>query len=586
MPRFPQEFLDELTARADLPQVISRYTQLTSRGDRLWALCPFHGEKTASFTVSPEKQQYYCFGCGKGGGVIQFVMDIEHLEFPDAVEFLAEMYHMEVPHQADERLLNIRKRVLEANRLAARFFCDQLANHPTAEVAAYVKKRALQPATIRRFGIGYAPDSWNALTDYLKSKGFAEHELVEGGLARKGERSVYDYFRNRLMFPIIDVKGNVIAFGGRVLSGEAKGMKYMNTNDTPVFLKKNNLFAYQMAKKSGSDKILLVEGYMDVVSLHQAGFPFAVASLGTALTEEQARLLSKAANEIIISYDTDAAGTAATERAVKIISQVTDKTVRILRVPGGKDPDEFIRTNGPEAFERVLQRCDEQMEFRLGALKNGLDMKNDEDRISYIRKAAQLLTELSSKLEVEIYAGRVAEAAGVTRDAVVAEVESLRKKQRRTEQKKQHADDMSVDRQLQPPRETGVRYDQPVAARFEEGLIALVADHPGLAKRAALRVQPEDFTAEPLRTIFFRMIETIGDGDTLNMSVFQNELEDGAVRLLSRIMAADHPHVNPEQELADLCSAVTKRRAFGGDGMDPLERLIQMKSKTRDGGNK
>ena len=515
MPRFSQQFLDELTARADLAQVVSRYTQLTSRGDRLWALCPFHGEKTASFTVNPEKQLYYCFGCGKGGGVVQFVMDMERLEFKEAVEFLAEMYNMELPQDESEKLVSVRKRILEANRLAARFYFDQLAAQRSREAVEYVKKRALSAATVRKFGIGYAPDAWDALTKHLKGRGFAEHELVEAGLAKKGERSVYDTFRNRLMFPIIDVKGNVIGFGGRVLSGESKGQKYLNTGNTPVFYKKSNLYAYQLAKKSGSGKIILAEGYMDVVSLHQAGFGYAVASLGTALTEEQARMLAKAADEIVIAYDTDAAGAAATERAVKVLSQVTDKTVRILRVPGGKDPDEFIRANGAEAFARVLERSEEQMEFRLAALKAGADLKNDEERIAYIRKAALLLS--------------------------------------------------------------------------EEDLIALVAERPALAREAAARVKREDFTSEELAGIFFKLLQKIQSDENFNVNLFNSELDDGSVRLLSRILAANRPHVNPERELADLCGLLSRRRllAEGGEtenGQDPLERIVQMKSRPRDGG--
>ncbi|MBR5519265.1 MAG: DNA primase, partial [Clostridia bacterium] len=493
MAKFSPQFIDELTTRADLAQVISRYTKLSNRGDRLWGLCPFHGEKTASFTVSPDKQVYYCFGCGKGGGVIQFIMDIERLEFKEAVEFLAEMYNMELPQQENEKLVSIRKRILDANRLAARFFHEQLMAQQGGEVVEYVRRRGLTAATLRKFGIGYAPADFS-LINYLKSKGFQDYELVEGGLAKRGERGIYGAFRHRLMFPIINVKGDVIGFGGRILNSDGKGPKYLNTGENPVFYKKSNLFAYQMAKKSKSNRILLAEGYMDVVSLHQAGFDYAVASLGTALTEEQAKMLAKTAEEIIIAYDTDAAGTAATERAVKILSQVTDKTVRILRVPGGKDPDEFIRTNGAEAFERVLQKSEEQMDYRLASLKVGADMKNDEDRIGYIRNAAKILSELGSKIELEVYAGRVAEAAGVTRDAVIAEVESIRKKRVRAEQKKQHADDISIERQLQPPRDLGVRYENPTAARAEEDLIALVAEYPDLANAAEANVRIEDFT--------------------------------------------------------------------------------------------
>ena len=584
MAKFSPQFIDELTTRADLAQVISRYTKLSNRGDRLWGLCPFHGEKTASFTVSPDKQVYYCFGCGKGGGVIQFIMDIERLEFKEAVEFLAEMYNMELPQQENEKLVSIRKRILDANRLAARFFHEQLMAQQGGEVVEYVRRRGLTAATLRKFGIGYAPADFS-LINYLKSKGFQDYELVEGGLANRGERGIYGAFRHRLMFPIINVKGDVIGFGGRILNSDGKGPKYLNTGENPVFYKKSNLFAYQMAKKSKSNRILLAEGYMDVVSLHQAGFDYAVASLGTALTEEQAKMLAKTAEEIIIAYDTDAAGTAATERAVKILSQVTDKTVRILRVPGGKDPDEFIRTNGAEAFERVLQKSEEQMDYRLASLKVGADMKNDEDRIGYIRNAAKILSELGSKIELEVYAGRVAEAAGVTRDAVIAEVESIRIKRVLAEQKKQHADDISIERQLQPPRDLGVRYENPTAARAEEDLIALVAEHPDLANAAEANVRIEDFTAPALAAIFQALIRQIKANGSFQPALLQAELDEASVRLLSRILAADRPHQNPPRELEDLSRAIRRNRsADGADGEDPLMRILQMKSKPRDGG--
>lgn len=586
MARIPPEFLDELTARADLAQVVSRYTQLTNRGGRLWGLCPFHGEKTASFTVDDDKGLYYCFGCGKGGGVIQFIMEVERLEFPEAVAFLAEMYHMEMPQGENDRMADLRKRTLEANRLAARFFHDRLADKTSEEALAYVRRRGLTAATIRRFGIGYAPDSWDALTRYLKGQGFADYELVEAGLAKKGERSIYDTFRHRLMFPIIDVRGNVVGFGGRVLAADVKGQKYLNTGNTPVFSKKNNLYAYQLAKKSGDHRILLVEGYMDVVSLHQAGFGFAVASLGTALTEEQARMLAKAADQIIIAYDTDAAGTAATERAVKVLSQVTEKTVRILRVPGGKDPDEFIRTNGADAFARVLERSEEQMDYRLAALKAGVDLQNDEERIRYIRSAAQLLAELGSKIETEVYAGRVAEAAGVSRDAVLAEIAAIRKKRVRAEQKKQHAADVSVEQRIQPPREMGVHYENPASARAEEDLIALIAERPALAERAAARLQPEDFTSAELARIFEMLVQKIQTDASFHFNRISGEADDSTVRLLSRILAAKRPHINPERELEDLCAALSRRRlmADGGDQQDMLERMVKMKNKQRDGG--
>ena len=582
---FPREFLDELISRSDIVDVVSSYVALTRKGSNYFGLCPFHNEKTGSFSVSPDKQIYHCFGCKHGGGVISFIMEIENLSFPDAVHFLAKRVNMEVPEDnTDQETARRRQRLLSLNKDAARWFYANLSTPEGAAVAQYLEQRRISRKTATNFGLGASPDSWDALITAMTKKGYTKSELLETGLAVQNKNGrLYDKFRNRLMFPVIDVRGDVVAFGGRVL--DKSEPKYVNTQETIIYSKRRNLYGINLAKKSKRPNIILCEGNIDVITLHQAGFDYAVASLGTALTEEQAKMLAKSADEIIIAYDTDAAGTAATERAVKILSQVTDKTVRILRVPGGKDPDEFIRTNGAEAFERVLQKSEEQMDFRLASLKVGADMKNDEDRISYIRNAAKLLSELGSKIELEVYAGRVAEAAGVTRDAVIAEVQSIRKKRVRAEQKKQHADDISIERQLQPPRDLGVRYENPMAARAEEDLIALVADHPELAERAAKQITREDFTAPALATIFEQVVRQIRETQSFQPAILQTELDESSVRLLSRILAADRPHQDPPRELEDLCRVLRKGRSTdGADGEDPLMRILQMKSKPRDGG--
>jgi DNA primase len=578
MARFDDYFIDELTSRADIVDVVSRYAQLTRKGDRLWALCPFHGEKTPSFTVSPEKQLYYCFGCGKGGGVINFIMEIERLDFSEAVEFLAGMFNMELPDRATEKAANYRKRLLEINREAALFYHKNLSLPEGRRAVEYIKKRALLPATVARFGIGAAPDGWDGLCKYLKSRGYSQNEIIEAGLARRGKNGgIYDVFRDRLMFPIIDAKNNVLAFGGRVLEGDGGGQKYLNTGNTPIYSKKDNLFAYNIAKKSKSDKIILVEGYMDAVSLHQAGFDYTVASLGTALTPEQARLMAKTAKEVIIAYDTDKAGTAATERAVSMLTD-SGLTVKILRVPGKKDPDEFIRQYGAEEFARVLEKSEEQMDYRLAALKKGLDLTNDEDRIKYIKASAELLSSLRNRIALEVYAGRVAEETGVNRDTVIAEAERIKKAESRAEMKKQHRADINPDRLIQPPRDSGVRYENPAAARAEESLISLITRYPEMAKKIKNRISDKDFTSKNLGGIFSVILKKIEAGVQLNPNILANELSDEDMRLYSKVISSNRPHVQPERELEDLCELILSGRNDGA-GEDPLLKIREIKRK-------
>ena len=365
---FPQPFLDALTERNPIDEVVGQYVSLTRRGSNLFGLCPFHSEKTASFSVAPDKGIFYCFGCHAGGGVINFIMQIEGLDYPDAVRFLAKRAGLEVPedenyhsqYQKQERLWALCKD-------AARFFRQQLFSPVGTEAQAYIQKRALSMETVKRFGLGFSPNAWASLTDAMKEKGYKLDELIDAGLALRGKNGgVYDRFRNRLMFPIIDIRNNIIGFGGRVMDDSTP--KYLNSPETIIFNKRKNLFALNIARKSKQGRIILTEGYMDAIALHQYGFDCAVASLGTSLTEEHANILAKYTNQVILTYDGDEAGQNATRRAIPMLEK-TGIQVRVLRMQGAKDPDEFLKKYGAQRFEVLLDACQNQAEYRLDSLK-------------------------------------------------------------------------------------------------------------------------------------------------------------------------------------------------------------------------
>ena len=442
---FPENFINELTERNDIVEVVSSYVRLSKKsGSNLFGLCPFHSEKTPSFSVSPDKQIYHCFGCGKGGGVINFVMEIENLSFPEAVEFLAKRAGMPMPEETNDRESRRRARMLELNKAAARFFYEQLSTPAGQAACDYMRKRKLSPATARNFGIGFAPDSWNSLTEAMKAKGFTEKELAEAGLVRHGKNGgVYDTFRNRLMFPVIDVRGNVIGFSGRILGdGEPK---YMNSPETLVFNKSRNLFALNLAKKSKCGYIILSEGNIDVASLHQAGFDSAVASLGTSLTPEQARLISRYTDQVVIAYDNDGAGIKAAQRAIGILEKL-DLKVKVLRLEGAKDPDEFIKLKGPEAFRKLLEGSEDQIDYRLRAVTEKYDLSSDGDKVAFLKEATELVARLPGAVERQVYAMRVASMAGVPENVVAEEAQRRRKRLLSSARKAQEREQTRVDR--------------------------------------------------------------------------------------------------------------------------------------------
>ena len=359
---FPQPFLDALIDRNPIDEVVGQYVSLTRRGSNLFGLCPFHSEKTASFSVAPDKGIYYCFGCHAGGGVVNFIMQIEGLDFPDAVRFLAKRAGMEVPEdEAYHSQYQKQERLWALCKDAARFFRQQLFSPVGKPAQAYIQKRALSMDTVKRFGLGFSPDAWATLTDTMKEKGYRLDELIDAGLSIRGKNGgVYDRFRNRLMFPIIDIRGNVIGFGGRVMDDSTP--KYLNSPETLIFNKRKNLFALNVARKSKQGRIILTEGYMDAIALHQYGFDCAVASLGTSLTEEHANILAKYTNQVILTYDGDEAGQNATRRAIPMLEK-TGIQVRVLRMQGAKDPDEFLKKYGAQRFEVLLDSCQNPVSY-------------------------------------------------------------------------------------------------------------------------------------------------------------------------------------------------------------------------------
>ncbi len=474
---FPPSFIDELVARNPIEDVVGQYVSLKRSGGNLFGLCPFHGEKTASFSVAPEKGIYYCFGCHKGGGAVNFMMEMEGLSYPDAVRALAKRAGMEVPEDEQyQSRYRQQERLWALMKEAGRFFHSQLYSPVGAAGLEYVKKRGLSKSVLTQFGVGYAPNSWNALVDAMRQKGYTDQELRDADLVGEKNGRIYDRFRNRIMFPIIDVRGNVIGFGGRVLDDSTP--KYLNTSETLIFNKRKNLFGLNFAKKSKQGFIILVEGNIDVITLHQYGFDNAVASLGTSLTEEHAALLSRYTEEIVLTYDGDEAGQRAAKRAIPMLEKVGIK-VKVLRMRDAKDPDEFLHKFGPDKFKLLLQKSSNRVEYQLNAIRGKYDLREDDQRIRFIHEAAELISTLGSAVQREVYGHRVAEAGKISDDAMKMEIGKAYKRRIARDKKRQEQIDLAPVKARQPERRS-IRYDNMKSAMAEEGVIALSLRDPAL----------------------------------------------------------------------------------------------------------
>lgn len=539
-------FLQELKMKTDIEDVISTYVTLKRRGATLVGLCPFHNEKTPSFTVYPATQSFYCFGCGAGGDAITFLKKIENLDYLDAVKTLAQRAGLQMPQEGfDDSLSKRRRRILEMNREAARFYHSVLLS-PEGKVGYdYYIGRALSAATINHFGLGFAPNQWDALLKHMRAKGYQPAELVDAGLARKGQKGYYDNFRNRVMTPIIDVRGNVIAFGGRVLDDSKP--KYINTGDTLVYKKTNELFALNFAKDSKEDALILCEGYMDVIAMHQAGFTNAVAGCGTALTTEQVRLISRYAKEVILTYDADEAGQKALQKAMTLFDQ-TDVKVRIPALVGGKDPDEIIRTYGRDKFKGMLEGASNETEFRLLALRRQYNLATTQGKIDFIGGALQILATLPP-VEQDLYVSRLSEELGVERQNMKVQLQDLVARQGNRREKREFKR-IVQENMRKTARETRATDASLRKLRAEDRLISLLLRYPDCS-RLCKDFDPQWLTPGFAQRVFTLILQRLENGDGTELMDLRDRLTDDEMGRLSGIIARGGESADAKQEFSD-----------------------------------
>lgn len=543
-------FIQQLKQYSDIERIISGYVPLSRKGRNLSGLCPFHSEKTPSFFVYPQTQSFYCFGCGAGGDVITFIRRIENLEYMEAVRFLAEKCGLTVPdsQQEDERAVQ-RRRILEINRETARFFHAQLMSEQGKQAYDYLTRRGRDRKIIRHFGLGYAPEGWRVLSDYLKTKGFTDEEMVAANVAVNSKRgSVYDRFRNRVMFPIIDLRGNVVGFGGRALDDQ--GAKYLNTSDTPVFKKSRNLFAMNFAKTSKQPGLILAEGYMDVIAIHQAGFDNAIATLGTALTDEQARLISQYTDKVILAYDSDGPGQAATKRAINIFDEVGVK-VSVLSMTGAKDPDEFIQKYGRERFAMLLDGSSNALEFELSKIRSRFDISTADGKVNFLKEACKLFAGIRNPVEREVYLTQVANELEIAPQAIHAQIKSLDKQALSRDRSRQRRDtDLYIGRMAAAKddiqRKVNLRY-----AMAEEGILYCLMKNPDFWKIVSARISEQDFVTDVNREIYRSMGQILEEGKPPEMMELSAVLSPSQMGRVSAILAGAPSQRCDEEGLND-----------------------------------
>ncbi len=583
---FPQSFLDELFARSDIVDVVGSYVQLTRKGTNLFGLCPFHSEKTGSFSVAPDKQIYYCFGCKKGGSVVNFIMEEENLSFPDAVRFLAKRAGMEVPEEQGDRDAGRRRtRLLELNRDAARFYHQLLQQPEGRAVRDYLERRQIRKATAVNFGMGASLDAWDVLMNAMLKKGYSKSELLDAGLVVQNKNGgLYDKFRNRLMLPVIDTRGDVVAFGSRVL--DKSEPKYMNSSETPVYSKRRVLYGLNLAKKSKRNNIILCEGNLDIVTLHQAGFDNAVASMGTALTVEQTRLLSRYTKELVLCYDNDNAGKTATERALQILNG-SEFSVKVLQLPRRRtengelvkqDADDFIKLQGPGAFERLLNSSENGVEFRMAEIAAKYDLSGDEDRVAYCAEISGLLATLPGAVEREVYSGRAAELAHITPDAMKMEVQHARKRLTARENRAALRRDLNPVAKSQP-QERSLHYKNVRSAMAEEGVVRLLLLDTSLFPEEP-PLSESDFSSPLLGKVFTLLWQAKCQGREVSLAALAGELSGEEMSHLTAVCQKPESAQNGARALSDYIRVIQKeirKRSRNGQNL-----LLETEEKYKD----
>lgn len=556
----PELFIQQLKQSCDMERIVSGYLPLKKKGRYLVGLCPFHSEKSPSFYVYPQNQSFYCFGCGAGGDVITFIRRIENLEYMEAVKLLADRCGLELPmdsDQSDARSM-LKKRVLEINRESARFFHSCLMSEQGRQAYEYLISRGRDRKTIRHFGLGYAPAGWDGLLNHLRAKGFSDNDMLEANVVTKGKYGPHDRFSNRVIFPIIDLRGNVVAFGGRAL--DDKGAKYLNSSDTPVFKKSKTLFALNFAKTSKRPGLILAEGYMDVIAIHQAGFDNAVATLGTALTEEQARLISQYAERVVLAYDSDGPGQAATKRAMNIFDEVGVK-VSVLSMTGAKDPDEFIKKYGTERFAMLLDNSRNPVEFELSKLRTTYDTAQADGKVGYLKEACKLFAGIRNPVEREVYITQTANELAISPQAIKAQIENLDKRESYRQRKQQRADtNIYIGRMVAAKddlqRRTNLRY-----AMAEEGVLFCLMKNPDSYPQVSSRVSEQDFVTDINRQLYLALSQRLEQGQTVEMIDLSSQLSPELMGRISAIMATAPSQRCDEQTLGDYIARLIEHRS-------------------------
>lgn len=532
----PESFIEDLKFHCDIESVVSSYVNLKRNGRILKGLCPFHSEKTPSFTVYPESQSFYCFGCGTGGDVVTFIKKIENIEYIEALKFLAEKNNIPFPEDNfNNEAGELKSQILAVNRETARFYHNVLRTEQGKPALDYLLNRGLSPKTIVKFGLGFAPDTWDSLRNHLLSKGFSEYVMSQAFLIKmnNGKKS-YDVFRNRVMFPIIDLRGNVIAFGGRIMQGD--GPKYLNSGDTPVFKKSRNLFALNIAKSTKEPRLILSEGYMDVIALHQANFDNAVATLGTALTPEQARIISNYTEEVAICYDSDEAGQKATKRAIKLFDE-TGVKIKVISIKDAKDPDEFIKKNGAARFKILIEGSKSAVDFEIDKLLEKYDTNLASEKVLFLSEFCKFICDGIGPIEQDVYISKIANQLSVDKDAISSQVQAEFKK--RLKQKKYSENkNLKIFSEQNPinakdlQRSKNIKY-----ALAEDNLMAILIKNEDYFKKLT-DLTPSEFITDSNREIYKVIYSRLSEGKSIDLSCISALLNDQQISHLSYIIAS------------------------------------------------
>lgn len=551
MPSLSDSFLQELRLKTDVVDLISSYVSLKKRGNTYVGLCPFHNEKTPSFTVYENTQSFYCFGCGAGGDSVSFMRKIENLDYIDAVKVLAQRAGMQMPDEGyDDSLSKKRKTILQINRETARFYHNYMMSEQGKVGLQYFLNRGLSQKTIRHFGLGYAPNKWDELFKHLKSKGYDVSDILTAGVVRKGEKGYYDYFRNRVMTPIIDVRGNFIAFGGRVLDDSKP--KYINTSDTLVYKKTNEVFGLNYAKDSGKDSLILCEGYMDVIAMHQAGFTNAVAGCGTALTNEQVRLLSRYAKEIILVYDNDEAGQKALNKAISLFDQV-DVKISIPTLSGGKDPDEIIKNLGRARFADMLENSSNEVEFAIMKLRRGFNLQTTQGKSQFAGEAVKILAN-ATPIERDLYLSRLADELGIEKRALQAQLAEYSSRMAKGQKKREY--NKIIDDDLRRTRKESFEADtSTVSLKAQARVIGLLMTYPD-CYLLCKDLSSEEFTAGFYRKAYEAVTQRIKDNLSLELIMFNEEFTDDEMGKFTQLVSVSQNSSNPKKEFTDCINVI------------------------------